>query len=74
MNRPNYDYSELQGDIKKVFGAQGAFAKAMGMAESTLSLKLNNKAEWSQDEMMMAIDLLHAETGKIRPYFFTHVV
>lgn len=74
MERQIYDYSELLGDIKKVFGAQSAFAKAMGMAESTLSLKLNNKAEWSQDEMTLAVKLLKAETYKVRPYFFTHKV
>lgn len=74
MEEQKYDYSELLGDIKRVFGAQTAFAKAMGMAESTLSLKLNNKAEWSQDEMMLAINLLQAEVSKVRPYFFTRMV
>ena len=74
MNNPRYDYSELQGDIRKVFGTQGAFAKAMGMAESTLSLKLNNNAEWSQEEMVLAVKLLNEETDKIKPYFFTHLV
>lgn len=74
MGEQKYDYSELLGDIKRVFGAQTAFAKAMGMAESTLSLKLNNKAEWSQDEMMLAVDLLQAEVSKVRPYFFTRAV
>lgn len=74
MERPIYDYSELLGDIKRVFGAQSAFAKAMGMAESTLSLKLNNKAEWSQEEMFLAVCLLKADVSKVRPYFFTHLV
>lgn len=74
MERPRYDYSELLGDIKRVFGAQSAFAKAMGMAESTLSLKLNNKAEWSQEEMMLAVSLLNAEHSKVGPYFFTRKV
>lgn len=74
MENQRYDYSELLGDIKRVFGAQSAFAKAMGMAESTLSLKLNNKAEWSQDEMMLAVNLLQTGTAKVKPYFFTHVV
>lgn len=74
MEQPRYDYSELQGDIRRVFGTQNAFAKAMGMAESTLSLKLNNKAEWSQDDMMLAVRLLNAGTAKIGPYFFTRAV
>lgn len=74
MQEIKYDYSEILGDIKRVFGSQGAFAKAMGMAESTLSLKLNNRAEWSQDEMMLAVTLLQTDVGKVRPYFFTHIV
>lgn len=74
MQEIKYDYSEILGDIKRVFGSQGAFAKAMGMAESTLSLKLNNRAEWSQDEMMLAVTLLQTGVGKVRPYFFTHLV
>ena len=69
-----YDYSELLGDIKRTFGAQAAFAKAMGMSESTLSLKLNNKAEWSQEEMLLATTLLNTGISKVRPYFFTRLV
>ncbi len=69
-----YDYSELKGDIKKVFGTQSAFAKAIGMSEPTLSLKLNNNAEWSQDEMESTITLLNAGIGKLVPYFFTRVL
>lgn len=69
-----YDYSELKGDIKKVFGTQSAFAKAIGMSEPTLSLKLNNNAEWSQDEMESTLALLHAGIGKLVPYFFTRML
>lgn len=72
MENQKYDYSELSGDIRKVFGTRAAFAKAMGMAESTLSLKLNNLAEWSQDEMIRAIFLLETGSEKLIPYFFTH--
>lgn len=74
MNPRRYDYRELQGDIRREYGTQGAFAKAMGMADATLSLKLNNKAEWSQDEMTLAIKLLHVGVEKIEPYFFTLAV
>ena len=69
-----YDYSELRGRIKTVFGTQGAFAKAMGIAEATLSLKLGNKAEWSQNEMVTAALLLDSDIAKIPIYFFTFAV
>ena len=74
MPELKYDYSELKGDIKKVYGTQSAFAKALGMAEPTLSLKLNNNADWSQDEMELALLLLNKGAEKVVPYFFTHEV
>ena len=70
----DYDYSELMGAIKAKFGKRIDFAIAMGMGESTLSLKLNNKAEWSQDEMKMAMDLLEKPYEEIPNYFFVHSV
>lgn len=69
-----YDYSKLNGKIREVFGTQAAFADAMDMGNSTLSLKLNNKAEWSQDEMEAAMDLLKIPRKSVRTYFFTHKV
>lgn len=74
MPEQRYDYSELKGDIKRCYGTQSAFAKAIGISEPTLSLKLNNNADWSQDEMESAIFLLKAGIEKIVPYFFTHEV
>ena len=69
-----YNYSKLNGKIKEVFGTQSAFAKAMEMGQTSLSLKLNNKAEWSQDEMEKAMDLLSIPRQSVRTYFFTHKV
>ncbi|MGI6168320.1 MAG: DUF739 family protein [Christensenellales bacterium] len=67
-----YDYSKLRGKIKEKFGTQINFAKAMGMTEPTLSLKLNNKGEWSQEEMTLALDLLGESLAVVDSYFFTH--
>ena len=69
-----YDYSKLNGKIKEVYGSQTAFAKAMKMGQTSLSLKLNNKSEWSQDEMEAAMDLLRIPRHSVRTYFFTHKV
>lgn len=74
MLEQRYDYSELKGDIKRHFGTQSAFARAIGISEPTLSLKLNNNAEWSQDEMEATLALLNAEKEKIVTYFFTHAL
>ena len=69
-----YDYSKLNGKIKEVYGTQSRFAAAMKMGESSLSLKLNNKSEWSQYEMENAMDLLGIPRASVRTYFFTHRV
>lgn len=74
MSRQDYDYRKLKGAIKEEFENQQAFAMAMGMGESTLSLKLNNKAEWSQDEMTSAMLLLKRPLEQLPVYFFTHLV
>ena len=69
-----YDYSKLRGKIKEVYGTQAAFAEAMDMAQTSLSFKLNNTSEWSQDEMERAMDLLHIPRTSVRTYFFAHLV
>lgn len=70
----DYDYSKLSGKIKEVFGTQEAFAEAMDMGRTSLSLKMNNKSEWTQVEMTTAMDLLHIPHSSVRAYFFTHKV
>ena len=70
----HYDYSKLRGKIREVYGTDKAFAEAMDMGKATLSLKLNNKAEWTQDEMESAMELLNIPRGSVRTYFFAHRV
>ena len=70
----NYDYSKLKGKIREVYGTDAAFAKAMDMGRASLSLKLNNKSEWAQDEMEKAMALLNIPRQSVRTYFFTHEV
>ena len=47
-----YDYSNLCGAITRCFGTQAKFADALGISERSLSLKINNKVGWKQDEMI----------------------
>lgn len=68
----DYDYSKLLGKIKEVYGTQAAFAEAMNMGNTSLNFKLNNKSEWSQDEMEKAMELLRIPRMSVRTYFFTH--
>ncbi len=67
-----YDYSKLKGSIREKYGKQEDFANAMGIGLSTLNLKLNNKAEWSQEEMKTAMRLLDKPLKDLKLYFFAH--
>ena len=69
-----YDYSRLDGLITKCFGTRYAFAKAMGMSERSLSLKMNNIRSWKQPEISLAIFLLGIQPSEIALYFFTKKV
>jgi len=70
----DFDYRKLKGKIKEIFDTQDAFAKALGISNVTLSLKLNNKAEFSQKEIDKASDLLKIKKEEIPIYFFTQKV
>ena len=74
QDRIQYDYSKLRGKIKEVFGTQTVFASEMGMYEATLSKKINNIVEFSQNEMNKTCDLFHEPYSMIPIYFFTHKV
>lgn len=67
----NFDYSKLLGKIKEKFRTQGKFAIAMGIGLSSLNQRLNNKAEFSQNEIDRACILLGIGKEKISTYFFT---
>lgn len=66
-----YNLNKLKGRIIEKFGTQGSFAKAMGMSERTLSLKLDNQVDWKQSEIVKACELLEIPKEEIADYFFT---
>ena len=65
-----HNYSKLNGKITEVFGTQFRFADAMELSERTISLKLNNKIEWKQNEIAKACELLGIPIASIPAYFF----
>ena len=67
-------YAKLRGKIKEVFGANEAFAKALGMDTSTLSLKLNNRSPWKREEIEDACVVLGIPVEEVYLYFFTKKV
>ena len=70
----SFDYSRLRGKIVERFGSQGAFAKALGVSQKTLSMKINNKIFFAQDEINKSIELLGIDHADIDKYFFTQNV
>lgn len=66
-----YNLNKLKGRIVEKFGTQGKFAKAMGMSERTISLKLDNQVDWKQSEIVKACELLEIPKEEIVDYFFT---
>ena len=66
-----FSYGKLRGKIKEIFGTQERFADALGMSKATLSQKLNNCSEFTQEEMLNAMCLLNQSPSQIDEYFFT---
>lgn len=65
-----YNYSKLLGRIVEKTGTQYKFAEAIGLSERTVSLKLNGKIGWKQQEIMKACQILDIDKSEICEYFF----
>jgi hypothetical protein len=69
-----FDYSKLRGRIIEKFKSQLNFSKTIGVSQRTLSLKLNNKVFFSQDDIVKMSKLLEIKPREIHTYFFTQKV
>ncbi len=69
-----YDYSKLLGKIKEKFIVQDDFARALGISRTSLSLKLNCRAQFNQTEIDRATELLDINSAEIPEYFFVKKV
>lgn len=65
-----YDYRKLLGRITEKYGTQAKFAEAMELSERSVSLKLNGKVGWKQDEILRAAEVLEITRKEIPIYFF----
>lgn len=66
-----YEYSKLLGKIIEVCGTRAAFAKQIGLSERSVSLKLNCKTMFKQDEITKAAGILGIPDDEMLSYFFT---
>lgn len=65
-----YDYSELLSKMEENRYSQQRLAKDVGMGRTSLNLKLNNKGEFSQKEVLAISELLGIKKEEYGKYFF----
>lgn len=66
-----FEYSKLLGRIKECGFTQETLAKHIGIAESSMCLKLNNNAYFKQVEIYVICAALKIAISEIGAYFFT---
>jgi len=65
-----YKYDKLRGRIIEKYRTQEAFAKEIGISKNSLSLKMNGKTGFSQEDIMEWSKLLDICQNEIGIYFF----
>lgn len=66
-----FDFSKLIFRIKRYYKSITRFAVAMDRSRQNISNKLNNRTEWTSDEIYEACKLLEIKQNDIGEYFFT---
>ena len=64
-----YDYSKLRGRIVEKFGNYTTFFKVLDITPIQGSKKINGKAGFSQDDMVLWSELLDLDLSDIGPFF-----
>lgn len=65
-----WEYSKLRGKIREVCSTQDLFAEKLGISRVSLSQRLNNQLEFSQDEIFKSCSILGIRKEDIPIYFF----
>ena len=65
-----WNYQKLLGRIKEMCGTQDNFAEQLGINRSSLSQRLNNRLEFTQNEIFKACDILSIPMEEMEAYFF----
>ena len=67
----SWDYKKLRGKIREVCGTQDNFAEKLGIGRVSLSQRLNNQLEFTQDEIFQSCDILGIDLEDMPSYFFS---
>lgn len=66
-----FDYSKLLGRMRELGFTQEKLAKAIGINESTLNSKLNNKNHFNTREIDAICAVLNISNNEIGTYFYS---
>lgn len=66
-----WNYAKLRGRIREICGTQEKFAKLLGIGYVSLSKRLNNVLEFTQEEIFKSCEILKIPYSEIPVYFFT---
>ena len=69
-----FNYRKLLGRITEKTGTQAKFAQQIELSERSVSLKLNGKIAFKQDEIVRAAKVLEIPREEIGSYFFEQEV
>lgn len=65
-----FNYSKLLGRMRECGFTQEQLAIAIGINKGTLSVKLNNRFSFSQEEIIAICKLLNIPISEISDYFY----
>lgn len=69
MNR--FDYGKLRERIRDKQATQTDLANALNLSKKTISLKMNGKISWKQEEIFKLLQFLDIPNEQVSDYFFT---
>jgi len=66
-----YNYDELKKRILNKYVKLTNFSNDLGISQPTLSKRLNNKSDFSFNEIVRTVELLEIDVNDIHDCFFT---
>lgn len=69
-----WNYNKLRGKIKETCGTQESFAEKIGISYTSLSKRLNNQIEFTQEDIYKSCEVLNISMEQVPEYFFTLIV
>lgn len=66
----DFTYAKLKGRIVEKYGSQENFAKAAGISNVTVSLKLNGKKSFSQKDIINWSKLLDIDLHDVGDFYY----